>query len=81
MAVMDWNPRGVFGHSSLHTVACARCGLTGPGAGSFDWLGRYLCSDCQDREAAAREDRRLAALAAEVSERAAMWCLPPLDGA
>lgn len=80
MAIGDFNPRGAVGHSSLHAVLCGRCG-TRTEHGAFDWLGRYQCNACQQAEATAREDKRLAAVAAEVAEHEAMWCLPSLGGA
>jgi hypothetical protein len=75
-------PRGAFGHISGLPIPCGRCGRHDPpGRGTFDWLGRYLCQDCHEAQAAATEATRLAAVEAEVLERAAMWCLPPLAGA
>ena len=59
---------------------CCYCGTETAGGG-LDALGRYRCDGCRDRWAAATEATRLAAVGREVSERASMWCLPPLDGA
>ena len=63
-----------------HSMAapCVGCGST-TGAGRFDdWLGRFTCDDCRRAHAAQGEADRLTIVAAEVSEREAMWCLAPL---
>ena len=56
---------------------CNYCG-TETGAGRFDFLGRYQCDDCATKQDAAWEAGRLARVADEVAERAAMWGLDPL---
>lgn len=65
---------GAFGHSANNAVLCCWCG-SATGAGTWDWLGRFRCHDCASSQRDSEEASRLLAVAAEVTERAAMWGL------
>jgi hypothetical protein len=74
LTTSDWIGRAMMGRVPWNR--CCYCGSE-TSAGRFDYIGRYRCDGCRQRHDANAEVIRLAALAREVREREAMWCLPP----
>jgi len=82
--VADWGVAAAAVHGRASgLVRCCQCGKRC--SDGNDWHGRFRCDDCaregaersrRQQQAQALETERLALVAAEVSEREAMWSMP-----